>query len=155
MKQLRWISVRDACVFVRQHHRHHQPPQGAIGACACWEDGELIGVAIIGRPVARLLMGTETAEITRLCVLEGHRNAASWLYGRSARLARAWGFQRVVTYTLPCEGGASLRAAGYRDDGLTAGGSWDTPSRRRIDKASTEPKRRWWRYVGTPIEMAA
>lgn len=142
----RWISLRDACAFVDQHHRHHQPPQGGIGAIACHlPDGELIGVAIIGRPVARLLAGAGVAEITRLCVIEGNKHAASWLYTRAKRLAQAWGFDRVVTYTVPIlgESGASLRAAGFAACGETAGGSWSRRTRERTDKHPTEPKAVW------------
>jgi GNAT superfamily N-acetyltransferase len=128
---------------VDAHHRHHQPPNGGIGAVACFDGGTLVGVAIIARPVARLFMDTDTAEITRLCVLPDHRNAASWLYARAKRLAQAWGFVRVVTYTLPSESGASLRAAGFQLDGVTAGGSWHRESRPREDNHPLDPKLRW------------
>jgi hypothetical protein len=39
------------------------------------------------------------------------------LYGACRRAARAMGYERVITYTLPEEGGSSLRAAGFRLDG--------------------------------------
>lgn len=143
---LRWISIRHACAFVDKHHRRHQPPQGAIGAIACnLYGGDLIGVAIIGRPVAQLLNGTNTAEITRLCVLEGHPNAGSWLYTRAKRLAQAWGFDRVKTYTIPelGENGASLRAAGFRQTHMTDGGGHSRPSRHRDDTHPLNPKAAW------------
>jgi len=57
--------------------------------------------------------------------------------------AYALGYLRVVTYTLPSEGGASLRGAGWREVASTDGGSWDTPSRPRMDKHPTAPKLRW------------
>jgi len=44
------------------------------------------------------------------------------LYGASRRAARALGYARVITYTLPAEGGASLRAAGFRLEKEGAGG---------------------------------
>ncbi len=49
----------------------------------------------------------------------------------------------MVTYTLPHESGASLRAVGFIDDGMTKGGTWDRQARRRVDRRPTVPKRRW------------
>lgn len=43
------------------------------------------------------------------------------------------GYLRVITYSLPEEGGASLRGAGFRLVGARGGGNWNTPSRPRID----------------------
>lgn len=101
-------------------------------------DGEVIGVAIVGRPVARLLACDPfTAEVTRLCT-DGTRNACSMLYSATWRASRALGYHRLVTYTLQEEGGASLRAAGWRVVGETAGGgveSSGTAARRRSPDA--------------------
>jgi hypothetical protein len=71
------------------------------------------------------------------------RQAASLLYGAAWRSAQAMGRRRIVTYTLPAEGGASLRASGWCEVGPAGGGSWDTPSRRRTDKSPTDTKTRW------------
>jgi hypothetical protein len=68
---------------------------------------------------------------------------AAFLYGMARRVAQNMGYARLITYTLPSEGGASLRGAGWRQVAQTKGGSWDTPSRRRTDKAPTCPKWRW------------
>ena len=135
-------TQRQAKAYVAEHHRHHQPPQGGLFALAVMDGDRLCGVAIVGRPVARGLDDGLTAEVTRLCT-DGTRNACSALYGRARRAAAALGYRRVVTYTLPSEGGASLRAAGWEPVATTDGGSWDTPSRRRIDKHPTQPKIRW------------
>lgn len=53
------------------------------------------------------------------------------------------GYCKVITYTLPAEGGASLRAAGFIVGDTTDGGSWTCKSRPRIDKAPINPKLRW------------
>ena len=53
------------------------------------------------------------------------------------------GYQRLITYTLDTEPGTSLRAAGFRIDGYTRGGSWNRPNRARIDKHPTTRKARW------------
>lgn len=50
------VTFRQAREFVRDWHRHHRPPIGhkfSIGAAD--EAGDLVGVAIVGRPVARQL----------------------------------------------------------------------------------------------------
>jgi hypothetical protein len=49
-----------------------------------------------------------------------------------------------VTYTHLDEHGASLRAAGWIDDGLTDGGEHDCPSRPRRRALDPLPKRRWF-----------
>lgn len=65
------------------------------------------------------------------------------LYGAIWRAARALGYTRMFTYTLPEESGSSLRAIGMREDGITSGRSWDTPSRRREITYPCGPKVRW------------
>jgi hypothetical protein len=106
-------------------------------------DGDRIaGVAVVGRPVARELQDGYTAEVTRVCT-DGTRNACSMLYAAAWRACRALGYRRLVTYTLPSEGGASLRGAGWRCIGAAGGGSWDTPSRPRVDMHPTQQKLRW------------
>jgi len=97
---------------------------------------------MVGRPVARLLHDGWTAEVLRLCTT-GERNACSMLYGASWRAARALGYRRLVTYTLPEEGGASLRAAGWRCIGEAGGGSWSRAERPRVDTHPLQAKLRW------------
>jgi hypothetical protein len=145
-------TLREARRFVGEHHRHHEPPQGGLFAIAAArapkEGAEVLGVGIVGRPVARLADDGWTAEVTRLCVRAGHaHNAASLLLGASWRAARALGWRRLITYTLEHEGGASLRAAGFTLIGETGGGSWSRVERPRVDTHPTQPKLRWQREV--------
>ena len=42
-----------ATEFVTMHHRHHQPPVGHKFSIGLADADELVGVAIVGRPVAR------------------------------------------------------------------------------------------------------
>lgn len=67
------------------------------------------------------------------------------LYGAARRAAFALGYERVITYTLEGEPGTSLRAAGFVRDGVTKGGAWDTPARRRRRREglAEAPKVRW------------
>jgi hypothetical protein len=135
------ISLADANAFVAHHHRHHAAVVGHKFSIAVTDDqiprGELsgaplCGVAIIGRPVARGNDDGWTLEVNRCCT-DGTRNACSMLYGAAWRAAKAMGYLRLITYTLPAEGGASLRAAGWKLIGSRGGGNWNTPARPRID----------------------
>jgi L-amino acid N-acyltransferase YncA len=136
------ITLREARAYVSEKHRHHRAPQGGLFAVAC-SDGEVIrGVAIVGRPVARMLADDFTAEVTRLCT-DGARNACSMLYAAAWRAAKALGYRRLVTYILDTENGASLRAAGWRLIGAAGGGSWSVPSRPRVDTHPLQGKLRW------------
>lgn len=111
------ITLRQAQAFVSENHRHNTAPQSHKFSIGLAEDGELIGVCIVGRPTARHMDDGHTAEVLRVCVLEGKPNANSMLYGAAARACKAMGYKSVITYTLPEESGASLRAAGFVAEG--------------------------------------
>ena len=135
-------TLTAAMAYVREHHRHHRTPQGGLFAVGCAdESGKLVGVAIVGRPVARGLQDGRTAEVTRVAT-DGTANACSILYAACWRAARAIGYQRLVTYTLASEGGASLRATGFRLVGRVTGRQWSCPSRPRSKNAVID-KQRW------------
>lgn len=144
MLELVPITLRQANAFVESHHRHHGSSRGCICCVAVGLKDEpwIRGVAIVGRPVARNLDDTWTAEVTRCCT-DGTRNACSMLYAAAWRAARALGYRRLVTYTLEAEGGASLRAAGFRIVGQVTGRSWSCRSRPRVDTAPLQDKLRW------------
>jgi len=136
------VTLREAIAYVGIHHRHHRPPRGGILAIAVADDEQIRGVAIIGRPVARMLQDGFTAEVVRVAT-DGCPNACSALYGAAWRAARALGYLRLLTYTLPEEGGASLRGAGWTCVGAAGGGKWSCPSRPRLDLHPTQEKLRW------------
>jgi hypothetical protein len=70
--------------------------------------------------------------------------AASMLYAAAWRACKAIGYRRLVTYTLPEEGGASLRASGWALVGAAGGGEWGRPSRpREAARHPTQEKLRW------------
>ena len=96
----------------------------------------------MGRPVARMIDYRTTVEVLRLCT-DGTRNVCSFLYGASARAAKALGYAEIITYTLEREKGISLKASGWTLEAKTNGGSWDCASRRRTTVAPTCPKNRW------------
>lgn len=136
------ITLREANAYVEQHHRHHGPARGCIVTVGVEHAGDVCGVAIVGRPVARMLQDGYSAEVVRCCT-DGTRNAPSMLYAAAWRACRALGYRRLVTYTLPEEGGGSLRAAGWRLVGEAGGGSWDRKGRPRVDLHPTQEKLRW------------
>ncbi len=125
------IELAEANAFVLTHHRHHRPVVGHKFSIAV-SDETVHGVAIVGRPVSRHLDDGFTLEVNRCCT-DGTRNACSMLYSSAWRAAKALGYSRLITYTLPEEGGASLRGAGWILIGLRGGGKWNVKSRPRID----------------------
>jgi hypothetical protein len=106
------------------------------------DEEKVVGVIMVGRPVARHLDNGKTLEVTRCCT-DGTKNAASKLYGAAWSAAKALGFRRLITYTLSSEPGTSLRAAGWKELYKTSGGSWSVPSRPRIDKHPLGQKTIW------------
>jgi hypothetical protein len=145
MTDLRVVPLRlgTANNLVLRWHRHHKPVVGALFAIGASDGGELVGAAIVGRPVARMYDDGATAEVTRL-VSDGTPNVCSMLYAACWRAWRAMGGHRLITYTLASEPGTSLRAAGwtalYQTSERPKG--WDTPSRRR-SSGRQEAKTLW------------
>lgn len=139
---VRWVTLRRARSYVAEHHRHLPCVAGGVLAIGAFDGSRLCGVAILGRPSARLFDRGDTMELVR-CATDGTPNACSALYGRARRVAHALGV-RLVTYTLPEEGGASLRGAGWTPDGATSGGEWSRTGRERGAARCAEPKLRWW-----------
>lgn len=140
------VSFAEACAFVAQHHRHHQPPVGHLFSIGVADDAaRIVGVAIIGRPVSRHLAADGlTAEVTRSAT-DGTPHANSCLYGAAWRAVKAMGYRRLVTYTQAGESGASLRGAGWRVVAhRPARKGWDTPSRPRVDRHETGVQRTLW-----------
>lgn len=138
--ELQPITLNEANEFVTKYHRHHNRVQGHKFSIALNDGCQVIGVAIIGRPVARMLDNGWTLEVTRLCIIEGYRDACSMLYAAAWRAVKALGYKRLITYILKSETGVSLQAANWRLIGEAGGGSWHRKNRPRIDKHPTEQK---------------
>ena len=137
------VTLDEANAYVRDFHRHHKPVVGHIFAIGAFRGSDLVGVVIVGRPVSRRRQDGLTLEVTRCCS-DGSANVCSFLYGRAAKAAFALGYVRIGTYTLPSEGGASLRGAGWKLIGERGGGEWSVPSRpRQSAKFPTGTKLLW------------
>jgi hypothetical protein len=138
------ITLKQANAFVKAHHRHHGLVTGWKFGVGLEHEGELIGVAIAGRPVSRMTQTNEpqTIEVTRVCTL-GHKNAPSMLYGAISRAAFALGYTKVISFILCEETGHSLKCANWRYVGKSAGGTWSRPSRERQDNHPLQGKMKW------------
>lgn len=107
------VPLAEAKAFIEVWHRHLKPPRGhkfSLGLAD--DDGILVAVAVVGRPVARGLDDGRTLEVTRLAT-DGTRNACSKLYAAAWKATCALAYRKLVTYTREDETGASLRAAGW------------------------------------------
>lgn len=118
---IRPLSLKEANAFVATLHRHNKPTSGHKYSLGCYKNGVLVGVAIVGRPLARMLDDGQTLEVLRVCT-DGTKNANSKLYGACVRVAKEMGYRTIYTYTLKSESGSSLRAAGWTEDGEAGGG---------------------------------
>ena len=108
------MTLKDANRVVDQFHRHNKSTVGHKFSIGC-ADETLAGVAIVGRPVARLLDDGWTAEVLRTCTLPtAPKNTNSFLYGCCWRAWKAMGGKKLITYTLASESGDSLRGAGWK-----------------------------------------
>lgn len=138
------LELADANRFVERLHRHHKPVQGHRFSIGAEKDFDLVGVAIVGRPVARKTDQRNVVEVTRLCT-DGTPNACSFLYSACARAAKALGYQRIQTFILESEPGVSLKATGWTQGHVSKGGKgWQSRDGRREDQP-TENKVLWFR----------
>lgn len=143
------LTLANANDFVTMHHRHNKVVQGhkfSIGAVD--ESLNLLGVCIVGRPVARKLDDGLTVEITRLCVLENApKNVCSFLYRAAWRSWSAMGGERIITYILESETGSSLKGAGFKcvakSPSWKEGKGWTTRNNRVWQPVHSEGKTRW------------
>jgi hypothetical protein len=133
------IFQDEAFAFIEKNHRHHGKPVGSLFQLACSDGHAVVGVAVVGRPVARHLQDGFTVEVTRLCT-DGTRNSASMLYGACWRASKELGYRRLVTYILESEPGVTLRASGWKIIGQRGGGTWSRSKRPRVDKHPTQGK---------------
>ena len=137
------ISLKQANEFVSNHHRHNKPVAGHKFSIGLVLNEKLVGVAICGRPVARMADDGLTLEVLRVCT-DGTRNANSMLYSRVKKIAQIMGYKKVLTYTLTEESGSSLRAVGAQKDGIVKPREWSREKRKReTQKVYGKEKVRW------------
>lgn len=133
--------LTEAAEFMKNFHRHNKAPTGGLFAVGASDGEKMVGVAIVGRPVARSRQDGLTVEVTRCCVIDGApKGTPSALYAACWRAAHAMGWHRLITYTLQSESGASLRGAGWKLIGERAA---NDPARWQ-----SRPGREWQPVVG-------
>ena len=128
------VNITEANQFVLSFHRHNKPTVGGKFALGVAFDSELVGVAIVGRPICRHLDKDGTAEVLRTCTNnKAPKGAVSKLYAACWRAWRAMGGQKIITYTLKSESGASLRGAGWAVvyESKTNNNPWNSKTRQR------------------------
>ncbi len=133
------IFQGEAFAFITALHRHHRKPIGSVFQIALSDGEKIVGVAVVGRPNGRHQQDGFTLEVTRLCT-DGTPNACSMLYAACWRAAKELGYRKLITYILSSESGISLKASGWALIGERGGGSWNSPSRPRVDKHPTQKK---------------
>ena len=144
---LRPIALKAANQFIDEKHRHHFPVVGHRFSLSAYKDNVLVGVAVIGRPVARMVPHEEVLEVTRLAT-DGTKNACSFLYAAAARAGKELGYRKIQTYILETELGTTLRAAGWELESKDAGGGlWvHTDGKSRRYDQPTMLKQRWAKH---------
>ena len=140
------ISFKEACEFVKTHHRHLRPPQGHKFSISCVKAGDVVGVCMVGRPVARHLDNGLTFEIRRVAT-DGTKNACSFLYSASWRIARNLGYKKLITSILSSETGRSLYAADFKCVGEAGGGNWYSAKRPRSTDLPNQKKIKFERTI--------
>lgn len=150
MTELYPLNLKEANYFVTKYHRHNRAVVGHRFCIGLRHFDELVGVAIVGRPVARHLDNGTTAEINRLCVNDkAPPFACSKLYRACVRAWSAMGGKKIITYTLQSESGSSLRGAGFKCVAELAAQPWSVPSRPREHQAVYEQSKFKWEIVFT------
>lgn len=144
------IGLKSANRFVEKWHRHSRATNNDGGkyAIGLEYEGQLVGVAIVGRCNSRMLhlAGEFPAELLRLCTSPAApKGAGSKLHARARRIWQLMGGSHFHTYTLDKESGASMRGAGLKKpDHQVKPGQWNVPSRPREEREIYEqPKSRW------------
>ena len=137
------ITRLEAKAYIDTHHRHLRSSLGGVFQIAAQENGEIVGVVMVGRPISRVMDDSWTLEVNRLAT-DGTKNCCSMLYGASWRATKALGYRKLITYTLASEPGTSLRAAGWSVVGELRGRLWGNCNvRPRVDLNEKQDKILW------------
>lgn len=134
--------------LIKALHRHHDPVQGHRFSIGCMNDkGELLGAAVIGRPVGRETNQWYIAEVTRL-VSNGEKNVCTFLYSAAARACKEMGFLKIQTFILESETGFTLKLSGWCFEQTSDGGDWSGGGKRKRNRNQPEgPKQRWGKVL--------
>ena len=127
------ISFKEAKDYVNKYHRHLKATmKGCKFVIAVSNNDIIVGVAIVGRPIARYLNDGWTLEINRTCT-DGTKNVNSMLYAACWRVAKNMGYKKLITYIRKDETGNSLKAANFKIVAEVKGRLWNNKSRPRVE----------------------
>ena len=143
------LTLAQANAYITQYHRHHKPVRGHRFSIAAVDAAGLLGVAIVGRPVARNCDPYLTVEVTRLCTT-GEKNVCSFLYAACSRICKEMGFMKIQTYILDNEPGTTLKAAGWTYEADSPGGDWNASKANAGTRRTDQPmqaKQRWGKVL--------
>lgn len=143
---------------VGKHYLQNAPPSclfavAARAACVgLFEDipvgGALVGLCLVGRPVARAYpQDGSMGEVTRMVLLPGlPHGTASAMLRHVARVATLRGMRALIAYhDRTRHSGCIYRKAGFRKDGRVSPRpvGWASRSNRPSGEYQPAPKRRW------------
>ena len=140
------LTLKDANKFVNQYHRHNKDCRGHRFSIGAIYKDELVGVAIIGRPIARKLDQKLIAEVLRNCVKpDAPKGTCSFLYSKAIQVWQVLGGKKVITYTLETEKGSSLKAVNFKSVSKTPyfKYGWTNRKNRILPETQKVKKVRW------------
>jgi hypothetical protein len=142
------LSLKEANEFVTKYHRHNKKCTGHKFSIGAIHNDNLVGVVIVGRPVARKLDNKFTLEINRNCVLDtAPKGTCSFLYSRAIKIWQSMGGKKIITYTLDTESGSSLKAVNFSKEGIVKtfkkNTGWTNRANRIWQKVQSIPRIRW------------
>ncbi len=142
------LSLKEANNFIDKYHRHNKRCAGHKFSIGAEYQGKLVGVAIVGRPVARKLDNKLTLEINRNCVLDdAPKGTCSFLYAKAIKIWQSMGGKKIITYTLETESGSSLKAVKFNKETTVQtfkkNTGWITRANRVWQEVQATPRIRW------------
>tara|TARA_A100001011_G_C13680336_1_gene583394 strand:+ start:46 stop:513 length:468 start_codon:yes stop_codon:yes gene_type:complete len=142
------LSLKEANEFVTKYHRHNKKCAGHKWSVGAIYQGKLVGVIIVGRPVARKLDNRFTLEVNRNCVLDNApKGTCSFLYAKAIKIWQSMGGKKLITYTLNTESGSSLRAVDFNKETTVQtfkkNTGWTTRANRVWQEVQSIPRIRW------------
>ena len=147
------LTLKQANEFVTEHHRHNKKCVGHKFSIGAKYKGEIVGVAICGRPIVRFLDNPTTLEVLRVCIKDpAPKNACSFLYGRCWRIWQSMGGKKILTYTLAAESGSSMKAVSWEKVSETKPRpkhhlGWTTRKNREWQPVNAQLKFRWEKTI--------
>ena len=151
------LRIKQANNFVYEHHRYLKPVRLAKYALGCEYEDKLVGVVLVGVPLASAYNDGYTVEVTRLCCAGfAPVNTGSFLLGGAWKVWKAMGGRKMVSYTIDELPGTCYKAAGWRADGRNKGSKqgWKYKKGRTIQMFNEDterivalPKTRWVKEV--------